>query len=95
MFGEFNEATQLKTSLAKYSIEFNYLNFSCAAFFEIPGVILFQRLILILNKREKNTFHCIDLFVMKRLLLRLNSDFTCYCISNHVKNDRDRNTLSI
>ena len=25
MFGEFNEATQLKTSLAKYSIEFNYL----------------------------------------------------------------------
>ena len=23
MFGEFNEATQLKTSLAKYSIEFN------------------------------------------------------------------------
>ena len=25
MFGEFNEATQLKTSLAKYSIEFNDL----------------------------------------------------------------------
>ena len=25
MFGEFNEATQLKTSLAKYSIELNHL----------------------------------------------------------------------
>ena len=25
MFGEFNEAAQLKTSLAKYSIEFNEL----------------------------------------------------------------------
>ena len=25
MFGEFNDATQLKTSLAKYSIEFNDL----------------------------------------------------------------------
>ena len=25
MFGEFNEATQIKTSLAKYSIEFNDL----------------------------------------------------------------------
>ena len=25
MFGEFNEAAQPKTSLAKYSIEFNYL----------------------------------------------------------------------
>ena len=25
MFGEFNEATQLKTSLAKYSVEFNDL----------------------------------------------------------------------
>ena len=25
MFGEFNEATQLKTSLAKYSIQFNDL----------------------------------------------------------------------
>ena len=26
MFGEFNETTQLKTSLAKYSIEFNDLD---------------------------------------------------------------------
>ena len=26
MFGEFNEAAQPKTSLAKYSIEFNYLS---------------------------------------------------------------------
>ena len=40
MFGEFNEATKPKTSLAKYSIELNYLAVQLC-----PHRILFLRLL--------------------------------------------------
>ena len=65
MFGEFNEATQLKTSLAKYSIEFNdlaiqmrphritYLRLLC-----LPYTLLYARKVcgVTLNFFHANTF---------------------------------------